>query len=107
VATIALVLVAAAAAGPVVHATEVVLQVVLITVASIAGVAVLGLVAVVAVRVYRWRSARATAVGAGPLPQRVTATVLAPPRRAIEAPEHHRARPQPAEQESAQVRRLP
>ena len=71
---------AGAAAG---HVLAVVLEVVLITIASAAGVAVLAALGWAGLRVSRWRVARRVAVP----PAVVRAEVIPPEREAIEPPE--------------------
>jgi hypothetical protein len=83
------VLVLAAAAGPVVHAAEVIVQVIVITVASLVGLALLAIAALVARRVYLWRARRAHLMAA--LESRLAwtaeaAQALPAPRKALPAP---------------------
>ena len=82
---VAAVLIIAAIARPVVHAAEDVLQVVLITVASVIGVAVLGAAAYAALRARSRRQNRLTAVSFHPpVTRRASQAVSASRPRAIE-----------------------
>jgi hypothetical protein len=77
--------VAAAAARPVVHAVEVALEVVLITAASLAGLAVAGAVAYVALRARSRRTIRTTAVSFhAPIVRPAAQAVSEPRPRVIE-----------------------
>src|SRR5690349_3970435 len=85
-----------AAARPVIHAAELVAEVLVIVVASCAAAAVLTVAALAAVRVHRWRARRSAAA----LPaararelQGARLRAIEPPRRAIHGPaEVNRAR---------------
>jgi hypothetical protein len=75
---IALVLIGAVIARPVIHAAEIILQVVLITVSALAGVAVLAAAAAVAVKIRRRRRLSRPTVRV--LPARPARALPAPPR---------------------------
>jgi uncharacterized membrane protein YebE (DUF533 family) len=84
---LAVVVIGAAIARPVARAAEVVLEVVLITAASLAGLAVISGVAYVAWRVRRWQAVNRQAIPRqGHAALRGAQAVSAPQRRAIEAP---------------------
>lgn len=76
----------AAAARPVVHGAELVLEVAAIAVTSAVVLAVLGGVAYVAVRARRSRANRVTPALPTPVASRESQALSAPQRRAIEAP---------------------
>ena len=99
------VLIGAAIARPVIHAAEIALQIVLITCGVLAAAAVTTGAVVIAVRIRRRQLAARPPVRL--VSSRPVQAIAALRQRAIGAPAHHRARPQPAERPTVQVRRLP
>ncbi len=92
---------AAAVARPVIHAAEIMAEILVIVLASCAAAAVLAGIAWAAVRVHHWRARRSAAA----LPAARVQALQRAPRRAIEAPRQTVTGPAPVSRVNA--RRVP